>query len=494
MMNYKMKKNNFNNLYLRISLVFFVLLAFIGLSYVFITVHYSGIYFEEVNQRLNKNIAADIVAHSTPFSDGKVNEAAMEKMFDHVMSINPGLEVYLLDNSGTILSYYAPGKNIVLKKVALGPIEKFISSNGTEYVTGNDPRNTDVNKVFSVAPVSNNGIQSGYIYIVLASEEYDIVSKDLISNYFLKVGSGAMILTLITTLLVGLFIIRIITNNFSRILEVMRKFREGDLNARVKLKSGGDMEQVAEIFNEMADILNQNIEKLKAVEILRRELIANVSHDLRTPIAIIHGYVETMQMKENSLSDDERKKYVNTIAESTSKLEKLVNELFELSKLEANQVQPKMEPFFISELVSDISNKYQLIAQEKNIRINTVLTKELPAVYADVSLIERVMQNLIDNAMKFTPTGGSIMIRTVKQENDVEIIVADTGIGIPENERDEIFNRYYKAKNYTELKNSTGLGLAIVKKILDLHASSLKLSSQVNSGSTFSFVLPAFSK
>jgi signal transduction histidine kinase len=153
-----------------------------------------------------------------------------------------------------------------------------------------------------------------------------------------------------------------------------------------------------------------------------------------------------------------------------------------------------MEPFFISELVSDISNKYQLIAQEKNIKINTVLSKELPAVFADVSLIERVMQNLIDNAMKFTPNGGNILIKTVKQEQDVEIIVTDTGIGIPENERDEIFNRYYKAKNYTELKNSTGLGLAIVKKILDLHASSLKLSSQVNSGSTFSFVLHSFRK
>ena len=272
----------------------------------------------------------------------------------------------------------------------------------------------------------------------------------------------------------------------------MKKFQEGDLSARVKVKSAGDVKQVAEIFNEMADILNKNIEKLKEVEILRRELIANVSHDLRTPIAIIQGYIETLQIKADTLTGEERKRYLHTIAESTGKLEKLVSELFELSKLEANQVKPRKEPFFISELVNDISSKYLLIAKEKNISITTFLSKELPPVYADVSLIERVMQNLIDNAMKFTPEGGKIIIKTSKNKQDVEVTVADTGVGIPENEREQIFGRYYKANNFTDLKNSTGLGLAIIKKILDLHDSSLDLITKVDEGSSFVFRLPVY--
>ncbi|MEO5572652.1 MAG: HAMP domain-containing sensor histidine kinase [Bacteroidia bacterium] len=487
-----MSKNKFNNLFWRISAVFFVLLAFIGLSYVYITVHYSNRYFEEVNQHLNKNIAADIAAHSTPFTNGKVNENAMEEMFNHVMSINPSLEVYLLDNDGKILSFYAPEKKIILQKVNLNPVQTFISTHGNQYVTGNDPRHPNLEKVFSAAPVISNNVQSGFIYVVLASEEYDAVSKSLTRNYLLQVGSRTMILTLLATLLVGLFIIRIITNNFSRIIEVMQKFREGDLTARVKVQSTGDVKQVAVIFNEMADILTNNIEKLKQVEILRRELIANVSHDLRTPISIIQGYIETLQMKAETLTPEERKRYLNTISESTGKLEKLVSELFELSKLEANQVEPKKEPFFISELVNDISGKYQLIANAKNISIHTVLSKELPLVYADVALIERVMQNLIDNAMKFTPAGGKIIIKTCKSEHDVEVTVADTGIGIPENEREQIFGRYYKANNFTDLKNSTGLGLAIVKKILDLHHSTLDLQTKVNTGSSFIFRLPVY--
>ena len=487
-----MTKNRFNNLFWRISAVFFVLLVFIGLSYVYITVHYSGRYFEEVNQQLNKNVAADIAAHSTPFTNGKVNENAMEQMFDHVMNINPGLEVYLLDNNGKILSFYAPEKKIILDKIDLVPVKEFISTSGSGYLTGSNPRHPQVNKIFSAAPVMSNGILAGYIYVVLASEEYEAVSNRLTTDYLLQVGLRAMILTLLATLLVGLLIIRVIMHNFTHIIEVMQKFRQGDLAARIKVKSAGDVKQVADIFNEMADILTRNIEKLKEVEVLRRELIANVSHDLRTPIAIIQGYIETLQIKADTLTAEERKKYLNTISESTGKLEKLVSELFELSKLEANQVKPRKEPFFISELINDISSKYQLIAKDKNISITTFLSKELPPVYADVSLIERVMQNLIDNAMKFTPEGGKIIIKTSKNEGDVEVTVADNGIGIPEDEREQIFGRYYKANNFTDLKNSTGLGLAIIKKILDLHDSSLDLITKVDTGSSFIFKLPVY--
>ena len=487
-----MVKNRFNNLFWRISAVFFVLLVFIGLSYVYITVHYSGRYFEEVNQQLNKKIAADIAASSTPFTDGKVNEHAMEKMFDHVMSINPGLEVYLLDNNGKILSFYAPGKKIVLDKIDLAPVKKFISNNGNSYLAGSNPRHPQVDKIFSAAPVMSNGVLAGYIYVVLASEEYDAVSNRLTTDYLLQVGLRAMILTLLAALLVGLLIIRVITHNFTHIIEVMQKFRQGDITARVKVKTAGDVKQVADIFNEMADILTGNIEKLKEVEILRRELIANVSHDLRTPIAIIQGYIETLLMKADSLTEAERRRYLNIISESTCKLEKLISELFELSKLEANQVKPRKEPFFISELVNDISSKYQLIAKDKNIFISTFLSKELPQVYADVSLIERVMQNLIDNAMKFTPEGGKIIIKTSKNKQDVEVTVADTGVGIPEDEREQIFGRYYKANNFTDLKTSTGLGLAIIKKILDLHDSSLDLITKVDTGSSFVFRLPVY--
>ncbi len=491
-----MKKNNkqtkfFNNLFWRISFIFLFIITIIGLTYVYITVYYSGVYFQHVNQMLNRAVAANIISYSKPLNDNKVNQPVLEEVFKTVMALNPGLELYLLDLKGNILSYSAPKEKVLLQRVNLEPVHQFIRTKDTKYITGDDPRQPGVKKVFSVAPVFNNGSASGYLYVILASEEHDAVAEYLKKNLVWELGFRTMIFTLLATLLLGLIFIRILTKNFVEIINVMQKFRQGDLNARVHVKSTGELKQLSDIFNEMADILTRNVDKLKEVEVLRRELIANVSHDLRTPISIIHGYVETLHMKEDTISTQDRKRHMNTILDSTVKLERLVNELFELSKLEANQVQPQKEPFYISELVSDLSNKYHFIAKHKSIFIDTVLAKDLPPVYADISLIERVMQNLLDNAIKFTPEGGKVFIQTQKINENVEITVTDTGIGIPEKERDNIFGRYYKVNNISDLKKNTGLGLAIVKKILDLHECSLDLISNPG-GTSFIFRLPVY--
>ena len=486
------EKKNFHSLYWRISAAFLIILAFVGLAYVYITAHSSIIYFQQVNQRLNRNTADNIAAHCAPFKNGTVNDTAVEEMFHNVMVINPSLEVYLLDTTGKILSYYAPQKKIILNGINLLPVHMFIEKRGRQFVTGDDPRHPGTQKVFSAAPVFYNKTLAGYIYVVLASEEYDNVINCLRSNYMMQISTTAMLVTLLFALVIGLGIIWLITKNLRKVIEVMQKFREGDLGARIKMQSTGEVKELSRIFNEMADILTHNIKKLKEVEVLRRELIANISHDLRTPISIMHGYVETLLIKEKTISDDDRRRYLNMICDSTQKLEKLVNELFELSKLEADQVQPVKEPFFISELISDISNKYQLLAKNKSITLNTRLSKESQQVFADLSLIERVMQNLIDNALKFTASGGHIVIQTSKAERGIKVSVSDTGIGISETEKKLVFERYYKGHNVTRHKGNTGLGLAITKKILDLHDSSLLLKSQVNEGSTFAFELPLY--
>jgi signal transduction histidine kinase len=337
-------------------------------------------------------------------------------------------------------------------------------------------------------------MRTGYIYAILSSEEYDAVSGALSKNYFWQVGLRSIAITFLVALLIGLFLIWIITRNYRNVIDVMEKFKQGDTTARVRLHSRGDIKQIGDMFNGMADILTENIEKLKAVENLRRELIANVSHDLRTPISIIHGYIETLQIKGEQLCAEDRNRYLNIVIESTEKLQKLVNELFELSRLEANQVEPQKEPFSISELVSDITSNYFVIAKEKDITIKAELVQDLPPVLADISLIERVMQNLLDNAVKFTPRGGKIIIKTSQADHHISVSVSDTGIGVKESDQSKIFERYYRANDFVDLKNSTGLGLAIVKKILDLHHSSLQLQSQKDAGSKFTFQLPAYAK
>jgi len=487
--------SKFNSLYWKLASLFFILILFVGFVYIFITTHYFSLFFDEVSQRINKNTASNIATHATPFlPNGKVNEPAMEDLFKQILSVNPNLEVYLLDSTGNILYFNTDESKVLLDKVSLVPVRRFIQAKGSTFIKGDDPRQLNSDKIFSAAPVIFRGRRLGYLYVMLESDAYNTVSRKLERNFFIRVGSHTMLLALFIALVIGLLFIRVLTNNFTRILKTMQQFREGDLSVRVPLKRNGELREFGIIFNDMADIFKENIEKLKEIELLRSRLIANISHDLRTPIVIIHGYLETLQMKTEALSEQERENYLNKIETAVIKLEKLISELFELSLLEAKQVRIHKEPVMISELVNDIGGSYQLEAKKRNIELVLQITKRLPPAFADIALIERVVQNLIDNALKFTPENGRIVISTAYQNGQVLITVSDSGKGISKEKLDQIFTGFYKENNFNDVKYSTGLGLIIVKKILELHDSNLEIVSSEDKGSAFSFSLPVYIK
>jgi signal transduction histidine kinase len=204
----------------------------------------------------------------------------------------------------------------------------------------------------------------------------------------------------------------------------------------------------------------------------------------------MQGYVETLIIKENSLSAIEKNKYLGIITDSSKKLSDLVEQLFQYSKLEANQIQPQKEQFPLNDLASDIVMKYQLLADAKNINLQLQSPHYLPLVFADIALTERVLQNLIDNALKFTPEGGQITIHLENKSSGVEVHIIDTGIGIEKDDQVYIFERHNQLSKVEFSKKSMGLGLAIVKKILDLHQVNINVKSAIGEGTTFWFELP----
>ncbi|GAB4286241.1 MAG: ATP-binding protein [Ignavibacteriaceae bacterium] len=481
------------SLYWKISALFLLLFILLAIAYIYITSISASNYALETNQRLNAGLAEVILNEFSPFAGEEVDEESIKDIMHHIMVINPSLEVYLLDEHGNILTYAAPHKKIKRKKISLDPVNKFIESKGTLFIKGDDPRDPAKTKIFSAAPVRNENGITGYLYVILASEEYDSVTQFLFGSYIMKVGTYSFLLTLFAALALGLVAIRFITKNLTTISKTVKDFKNGDLNARIRFKSGkGELAELADNFNEMADTILDNIKKIRSMENLRSELIANVSHDLRTPLAVIHGYIETLIIKQNELSAEEKKKHLHTILKSTEKLKNLVAQLFEYSKLESMQIKLNKEPFFITELIQDVSHKYQLLAKEKGIAIKLLAPKEIPLVHADLALIDRVLQNLIDNAIKFTPEGGSITIELNNEKTNVQVSISDTGRGIPDTEIAHIFERYHKARPDDQEVEGAGLGLAIVKKIIDIHNSTIQVKSKINHGTSFIFNLPSY--
>jgi signal transduction histidine kinase/ribosome-associated protein YbcJ (S4-like RNA binding protein) len=452
-------------------------------------------YLQETNQMLYGSIAKKMVKEVKPLVNGKVDTLEVKKIIKSMMVINPGIEVYLLDTKGKIITYVSPKMKVKLEKVNLEPVKRFIDAKKFTFIKGDDPRFPEETKVFSAAEIKDNDALQGYLYIILASEEHASVVNYLINCYIPKLGIYLFTGALIAALILGLFAIWYLTKNLRLYIETVSNFKEGDLKARVCDDCKGDFPILADTFNEMADTIVANIDEIKSVENLRRELIINVSHDLRTPLSIMQGYVETLLIKEDKISPENRQKYLNIILNSSEKLSGLIAQLFEYSKLEAQQIQPKKEPFQLADLVQDAFAKYQVLAEEKSIQVQVEQAPNLPIVFADVSLVERVLQNLIDNALKFTPEGGIITISLEEKRNGIQLKVADNGPGIPEEEQAFIFDRYRKVSRVGNSgNNGAGLGLAIVKKILDLHDSTIKVQSKINEGTAFIFSLPVYSR
>ena len=475
-----------------------VIVLLLALVYVGITNYYSTQYHLALAQRVNAPLASHLIEEkfqeASPFlEDGSVNKPLFGSLMHDMMAVNRAIEVYLLGESGEVLYSVVLSHDAgePTKKVPTEPIQRFLETQGEELITGVDPRNPEEDKIFSAAEYNVDG-KKGYVYIILAGEELAAASSALVNTYGGRLGGASLLIATLFGVLLGVGLIWFITSNLRSMVEVVNRFRKGDMKARITNPERSDVAPFALAFNSMAETIEENIEKVQGVDRLRRELIANVSHDLRTPIAVLQGYVELLEDKDSSITEEDRKQYVSILHSNAQRLGSLVDQLFEYSKLEAHQIQPVFEPFSISDMGMDLVSKYQVIAKRKNISVRVDAKEDVNAVvYADIGLVERALQNLIDNAIKFTPEGGEVVFCIKPKEKHFAISIKDSGAGVPEEHRVHLFERFYQMDR-AEKRQGAGLGLAIVKKIMDLHNTSIRIltNDSQEQGTIFTFDLP----
>lgn len=484
------------SLFARLSLALLAIVALTGGAFYALEQYGTRHFHEEITQRLNASIAMYVVDERPLMDDGVVNRETLDQLARQAMVINPTVEIYLLDAEGRILAHGMEGMDLVTDRVDLAPVQALLAGDARLPLRGTDPLG-ERRKVFSAHPVMDEGELQGYLYAVLGGRTYDALASSVRGSYVRQVSLGALVLIMVAAFLVGLLVFGLLTRRLERLTRDVQRFTDADFAPAAALSAEApagkdEIGQLRRAFGRMADEIQRQVEALKETDRLRRELVSNVSHDLRTPLSSMHGYVETLLIKNDTLAPEERRRYLEITRKHTQRLSRLVSDLFELSKLESASIHPRIEPFSLAELLQDVAQEFELEARERGIQLQVRHGAGQATVHADIGLVQRVLENLLRNALKYTPRGGIVSLTLEPGDVGVSVAVSDTGCGIAEQDLERVFDRFYRSADaVSDDEGSAGLGLAIVRRILDLHGSRITVHSRPDEGTRFEFDLPS---
>lgn len=492
----RMKPGFFHTLYFKMAAGLALILLVVGLSYTVFSSYMIRNINQSSQQFINHNLARNLVDDKKIVHNGVIDKKAMKETFMQYMTINPSIEIYYLDLQGKILDYSAEPGKVKRNNINITNILETRNSN-TISTLGDDPRSHDRKKPFSITPIPDDTNPQGYLYVVLQSEELTNAINIKSQNTVIYLGGIVVAGSLLMGLLIGLYLFYRINFRLKRLQTNLASFIDNEFSSdstQHLIPSGnGNNDEISELerhVSKMAHHIQQQWSALKQQDSLRREMVANISHDLRTPLASLQGYLETLCIKYHDLSDSEKMKYLKTTSRQASSLQKLIDGLFELAKLEAREHQPEMQNFPLLELIYDVVAKFEIRTQQKQITLEIDSETENPIVYADLALIERVLDNLISNAIYYSHTDSMIkVIIEAPQDNSLTIRVIDNGCGISKEQQPLVFERFHQAHTPERTDGHAGLGLCIVKKIIELHHQHIWVESKIDQGSKFNFTL-----
>lgn len=457
-------------------------------------------YHLEATQRLSLDWAGQILSrypHEFNGTELGLDNARLRKFLLHLGRSSPAADFHVIDGSGKILLSSVPEARLRRASVGIGAVESLIRSPQVLPVMIDDPSEPGVLRIFSAVPFGRGDKSKAYLLLLLRGQDAGAFLSHQGSRVFLEsvamiAGVSALAFSAAIVLLVS--ILRPI-RKLSRAMDVFR--RESGIawpsgNGSALESEGSELDRLSLHFDEMARQIVELLHRLKDDDRKMREMFANISHDLRTPLTVIQGCLEGAQTTAGEpLPAAGRAALMDAALTQCRSLGRLIETVFELSKLQSADYQLRREVFSIAELAQDVAMKFSLKAMERRISIRIDGGDRHIHVTADVLLIERVFDNLIDNALRHAEGANEITIRLAERTAEVEIMVCDNGSGIPAAAWNRILTEQSgKPPSYpgTTAKGA-GLGLSIVRRILELHGTSLELVTTDGDGSHFRFAL-----
>ncbi len=453
-------------------------------------------YHQEANQRLHLELAQWLVKQYRFERDGQIDSSRIERVFDDAMRINPTIEVYLIDPDGRILAFSAPPGRVKLTHIDMAPVHRLLKSYEKLPILGTDPRNPSALQVFSVAPIESAGGLIGYAYVVVGGEQYQGWINRLRVSRILQTAAAGAGVVIVSGLLAGFAGFWFFTRRVTRLSAEMRQFRASGfaaIPAAVTASATGDLDeldQLREHFHMLSAVIHEQLQKLRSADLQLREAIAALSHDLQTPLTALGGYLDTVRMRGDTLAEGERRQYLDLAAVQHQRLSRMVRSQFELSLLDSAAFPCDPQPSSLSDLVHDVAQELRPSADAAGISLSADVPADTVLVRMDVALMQRVLENLLSNAIRHTPRGGRVTLSVGRTEAGATVTVTDTGSGIRPEDLPRVFDRSFRGSDASrEDRAGAGLGLAIAKRIIELHGGRIFVESAPGAGTCFRFHL-----
>lgn len=492
------------SLFGRLAVLMIVLFLFAGGLLLKLANSNNETYSNQVQQSLHRSLAHNMIEDNALLKSGRIDQLSLANTFHSLMLLGPAYEIYTVDKFGEILMFSADPKVVKLKKISLEPIQQFLQSKDrlpTSPLYGDDPRDPQHKKIFSVAPIKDaRGAITGYLYVILHSQQLAAAEHNLLWN---AMGNQALVYALVSlgvVAMVMLIVFAQLANPVRKLNEAMNRIRQQQFRQSTStilppqtVWASSEVRQLQNSFEELLLSLAAQFHRIENEEKLRRDLLSHITHDLKTPLASLRGYLETWVLQHTS---EPGHPYIEIALRNAKQLNDLVDQLVELARLEGGIETLRLEPIAIAELAQDVMNKFSLRAQEQNIALEVTPQDAGLMISADIGKLERILSNLIDNALRHTARGGVIRIELSGciDKGTLLITVRDTGTGIVSTDLEKIFEPNYRGQHgVSDNAVHLGLGLAIVKRLLELHQSHIEVSSQPGVGSAFNFDLPLIS-
>ncbi|MDZ7611208.1 MAG: ATP-binding protein [Candidatus Moranbacteria bacterium] len=291
------------------------------------------------------------------------------------------------------------------------------------------------------------------------------------------------VLGTVISLFFGYFLSKVILDPLQKVMKAAKEFSEGDYNTRINTSTGDEI-------NDLIETLNEMFLKLENLEKMRKDLVANLSHELSTPLTNIYGYLEAMD--DNVIIEEaDRRRAILLVKKEAERLIQLTKELKKLAVLESDNFSLSLEKIDLNELIRTAKEKFAIKIEQKNITAREAFDSQIPPIKADPAKIEQAVSNLLDNAIKYSAKGGTIELKTWQEPARAAISIKDSGPGIPREDSPFIFERFYRVdKSRTKKNDSIGIGLTIAKKIVEAHKGKIEVKSAKGEGSEFIIYLP----